>query len=100
MQELIRRMRSTKQAVSRILKTCEELEYIERVQAANDGRALNIYFLSRGLKLMKIAAEAIAISEKKIAESIGKTKFQELKQLLADAAESLDLVRVDQDENN
>lgn len=100
MQELVRRMRSTKQAVSRTLKTCEEFGYIERLQASNDGRALNISFLPKGIKLMKIAAEAIAISEKRISDSIGKVKFQELKQLLATAVDSLDLVSVDRTEES
>lgn len=100
MQELVRRMKSTKQAVSRTLKTCEEYGYIQRTQASNDGRALNISFLPKGLKLMKVAAEAIAISENEVSDAMGKGKFQQLKQLLATAVESLDLVNVDESEES
>lgn len=49
---------------------------------------------------MKVAAEAIAISEKQLSDSIGKVKFQELKQLLATAVDSLDLVTVDRTEES
>lgn len=95
MQELVRRMKSTKQAVSRTLKTCEDLGYIERTPAPDDGRALNISFTAKGLKLMKVAAEAISMTEKRVSDSLGKVKFQDLKQLLASAVENLDLVVVD-----
>jgi DNA-binding MarR family transcriptional regulator len=95
MQAVVERVGASKQAVSRTIMTCEELGYIERLSSASDRRSLVICFKPKGLKLMSVAAQAIAAAEDAFASKLGKTKFELLKSKLEEASAVLDLIKVD-----
>lgn len=92
---LIERVGVSKQAVSRMIKKCEELGYIERKVDNDDERNKVIGFSKKGVELMSTAADAIKQAEKEIEKVIGSKDFKALKSLTSKVCEQLNLVAID-----
>lgn len=87
-QELIDKLGLSKQAVSRMVKLCEENGYLERKKSLEDARRHDLVFSPKGLKLMGVAADAIEVAENEFRSKLGRD-FDELNRLLDRAAQKL-----------
>ncbi len=92
---LIERMGISKQAVSRMIKKCEELGYIQRKADKDDERNKVIGFSKKGVELMSIAADAIREAEEDFRKKMGNDDFDNLKKLTAKLCKRMGLVAVD-----
>lgn len=92
---LIARMGVSKQAVSRTLKTCEKLGYVQRQIDPEDSRVYLVGFTSLGLELMTCAGQGIARAEAQFREQLGQQSFEHLKETLASASKTFNLIHID-----
>ncbi len=94
MNTLIERLQTSKQAVSRMLKTCEELKFIKRVAHPSDGRAVIVVFDQKGIALMKTATRAIEKTEAEMSRQIGDQFFEDIKNSLLQATARMNLIKL------
>lgn len=95
MKEITRRTRLTKQAVSKMIKTCQDADFIETITSNEDGRAVRIIFSETGQALMLYASKCIKEMESHFENIIGKDDFMNLKRIVDKAATKLKLIDVD-----
>lgn len=95
MKELIVRVGTSKQGVSRTLATCEDLGFIRRKPLETDQRGKKLVFTRRGEALMAAAAEAIEQTETYYRRLLGKRVFGDFKRILTSLNKELELVKVD-----
>lgn len=79
----------TKQAVGQIANEIEQLGYIERVPDPHDGRAKNLVFTERGMRLLQDSIDGVEEVEKYYAALIGDEKSLQLQRLLKELNEKL-----------
>lgn len=87
--ELARRSRRHKQVIGRIVDELETLGYVERCADEGDRRAKLIVPTDRGREAMRLSDEIIGAIERKLADTLGKTAYQEFTQKLRTVVESL-----------
>lgn len=80
--ELAKKARVTKQAMSKIVKELIALGYVETEVHGQDKRSANVYLTNKGKKLLITARTKVLDLEKKYEQLLGKRKFEELKGLL------------------
>ncbi len=85
----------SKQAISRMISLCEKNGYIKKTPSKEDSRSVNIEFTKKGKRLLTVAVDAIKVAEADFEKRLGKKKFKELKNILSDACNKLDLINID-----
>ena len=81
--ELAKKARVTKQAMSKVVKELEEAGYIRTEIHGKDKRSSNIHLTTKGKRLVLSARSRISTIETEYESVIGKKKFDELKALLS-----------------
>lgn len=81
--ELAKKARLTKQAMSKIVKELTALGYVETEVHGQDKRSSNVYLTTKGKKLLISAKTKVIDLEKRYEQLLGKKKFDELKETLA-----------------
>ena len=74
----------TKQAMNHLLARLEQLGYITRAAAPDDGRGTVLHLTARGRDVERIMMESSAELERKWARVFGRAEMKELKALLAE----------------
>jgi DNA-binding MarR family transcriptional regulator len=74
----------SKQAMHRLLESLEELGYLTRAVAEEDGRARTVRFTERGRAAWHKIYEILIEVEKEWRAALGDEKFEQLKALLYD----------------
>ena len=87
--ELARRSGRHKQVIGRIVDELEELEYVQRHPEAGDRRAKLVVPTKRGREVMRLSDEIIADIERKQANVLGKTAYEEFIQTLATVVDAM-----------
>lgn len=82
-QNLAEKMGLTKQAVSRMVKTCEQNGFINRVPSEHDSRSYAIELSTKGFKLMAVSIDAIRKVEQDLIRLMGQDDFNDLGAILA-----------------
>lgn len=80
--ELAKKARVTKQAMSKVVKELLEFGYIKTSEHDTDKRSAVIYLTSKGKKMVITARMRMLEVEKEYEALIGKKKFEELKESL------------------
>lgn len=79
---LAERAGMSKQAMNRLLGTLEDLGYLERSDAPNEGRARIVHFTRRGRAAYEKAIEVLCKVEREWSAELGPRDFAKLKELL------------------
>jgi DNA-binding MarR family transcriptional regulator len=79
---LAERAEMSKQAVNRLLGTLEDLGYLERLDAPDEGRARIVHFTRRGRAAYEMAIEVLREIEREWKAELGPGDFAKLKELL------------------
>lgn len=79
---LARRAGMSKQAMNQLLRSLEQLGYIERVPDAHDGRARIVRVTERGARAMTTIRDSVAELEHEWAAALGGARFAEFKSTL------------------
>ena len=87
--ELARRSGRHKQVIGRIVDELEELGYVQRHPEKGDRRAKLVVPTKRGREVMRLSDEIIADIERKQANMLGKTAYEEFIQRLATVVDAL-----------
>jgi DNA-binding MarR family transcriptional regulator len=82
--ELATRMNVTKQALNYILGDLERLGYLERRPDPDDRRARRLALTDRGRELVPVIRGAVVDAEREWAATLGKKRFEQLRELLVD----------------
>ena len=80
--ELALRARLSKQAVTGLVKLCEEAELVIRARDREDGRAFRIRLSARGNELRAVAARELQSLDAALVASLGKTNHAALRRAL------------------
>jgi DNA-binding MarR family transcriptional regulator len=80
--ELAKKARVSKQAMSKVVKELVQFGYIKTEILGSDKRSSIIYLTVKGKKLVLSARERVFEREKEYEQLLGKNKFHELKGLL------------------
>jgi DNA-binding MarR family transcriptional regulator len=80
--ELARKARVTKQAMSKLVKELVSMGYVVTRQNGSDKRSIDISLTPKGKKLVLSARQRVAELEKEYEDLLGKKKFQEVKETL------------------
>jgi len=80
--ELARKARVTKQAMSKLVKELVSLGYVATHEHGHDKRSVEIYLTSKGKKLVISARQKLAALEKEYEDLLGKKKFDDVKEQL------------------
>ncbi len=80
--ELAKRARVTKQAMSKIVKELIDLGFIDSRQDTIDKRSSIITLTTKGKKLVINARQRVAAKEAEYAKLVGEKKFEDLKEIL------------------
>ena len=89
--ELARRSQVTQQAMGKILKELERLDYVKRDIDGADKRAKEIRLTERGMALAQDSLEVVSQTHDYYANKIGATQLQGLEQSLRSAVQQLKL---------
>ena len=89
--ELARRSQVTQQAMGKILKELERLDYVKRDIDGADKRAKEIRLTERGMALAQDSLEVVSQTHDYYANKIGATQLQDLEQSLRSAVQQLKL---------
>ncbi|TBR37778.1 MarR family transcriptional regulator [Marinomonas agarivorans] len=84
----------SKQAISRMVSTCEKNGYIRRTTSADDKRSIDVVFTERGQALMAVAAQAIDHAEKHFIAKLGEHQFMVLKKCLSETCDRMGVIDV------
>jgi DNA-binding MarR family transcriptional regulator len=87
--ELARRSGRHKQVIGRIVDELETLGYVERRPEEGDRRAKLVVPTKRGREVMRLSDEIIGDIERKLADTLGKTAYEQFTQTLRTVVESL-----------
>jgi DNA-binding MarR family transcriptional regulator len=85
--ELARRADMTKQALGELIADLESKGYVERRRDPDDGRAILVVLTERGRRVDEAADEAIAGIEAEYVRRLGRARFDELLDLVAELGE-------------
>lgn len=85
--ELARRADMTKQAIGELIADLESKGYVERRRDPDDGRANLVVLTDRGRRVDEAADEAIAGIEADYVRRLGRARFDELLDLVAELGE-------------
>ncbi|MFL5787755.1 MAG: MarR family winged helix-turn-helix transcriptional regulator [Flavisolibacter sp.] len=80
--ELAKKARVSKQAMSKVVKELVRHGYIKTEILGSDKRSSIIYLTVKGKKLVLSARDRVSLIEKEYEQLLGKARFQELKELL------------------
>jgi DNA-binding MarR family transcriptional regulator len=80
--ELARRLGVTKQAAGQLVSDLEELEVVERVDDAEDGRAKLVRFTRTGLEAINHGLSVLRGIEAELEKVLGKVKMKQLHEAL------------------
>lgn len=80
--ELAKKAKVTKQAMSKVVKELTEADYITTETHGKDKRSVLIYLTAKGKKLVVTARERVMELEKEYEGLLGKRKLAELKEML------------------
>jgi len=89
--ELAKRARVTKQAMSKIVKELIDLGFIDSRQDTIDKRSSIITLTTKGKKLVINARQRVAEKEAEYAKLVGDKKFEDLKEILIKLIQYKDL---------
>lgn len=95
--ELAKKAKVTKQAMSKVVKELTEADYIRSETHGKDKRSAIIYLTAKGKKLVLIAKDRLACLEKEYEGVLGKRKFVELKEMLTKLVEHHDAKTADEE---
>ena len=90
--DIVKRLKISKQAVSQKVESLERRGYIRRANDRDDGRSFLIKFTKRGLKLLEVALSGTEEIESVYADRLGNRDFRALKAGLHELCEQLDLL--------
>lgn len=82
--DLAGRLRMSKQALNYLLGELERLGYLERRPDPEDGRSKRIALTLRGAEAIVVIREAVGEMEAAWANQLGRKRFAELRELLAE----------------
>jgi DNA-binding MarR family transcriptional regulator len=82
--ELARRARITKQSMGELVRELEALGYLQRAPDPNDRRAKVIAFTDRGRQADRAGVRAVAMTERRWAQSCGADRIDILRTVLED----------------
>jgi DNA-binding MarR family transcriptional regulator len=82
--ELAERAGISKQAMNQLLRSLEQLGYIQRTPADEDGRARTVHFTERGRAAWNKEYEILVEIESEWRATLGDRRFDQLKKLLTD----------------
>ena len=80
--ELAVRARLSKQAVSGLVKLCQDADLVVREQDPDDGRAFRISLSARGRELRSVAERELRSLDAELVTSLGKTNHAALRRAL------------------
>lgn len=80
--ELAKKAKVTKQAMSKVVKELTEADYIRTETHGKDKRSSILYLTAKGKKLVLAARERVVELEKEYESVLGKRKFAEMKEML------------------
>jgi DNA-binding MarR family transcriptional regulator len=81
--ELAERAGMSKQAMNQLLQSLQQLGYIRRSDAKEDGRARIVHFTKRGQAVWDRIHQILVQIETEWRETLGDRQFEQLKKLLA-----------------
>jgi len=87
--DLAERSPTTKQALSKAVRSLEQRGYVERRPDPHDGRAQRIVLSNRGRALLEAAVEVIRRIEAEWAETLGEDELERLRSTLLRAADAV-----------
>lgn len=80
--ELAKKARVTKQAMSKVVKELVSLGYVETETHGEDKRSSVVFLTPKGKKLVIAARQKVSSLEQEYEKLLGKKKFTELKEML------------------
>ena len=80
--ELAKKAKVTKQAMSKVVKELVEANYIRTETHGGDKRSSIIYLTAKGKKMVMTARDRVMMLEKEYEGLLGKRRFAELKEML------------------
>jgi DNA-binding MarR family transcriptional regulator len=87
--ELARRSGRHKQIIGRIVDELEELGYVERQPERADRRAKLVVPTERGREVMRLSDEVILDIERRLADALGKKRYDDFKRSFSQVVDSL-----------
>ena len=87
--DLAERAQMTKQSMAELVAHLEEHGHVERVPDPSDGRAKLVRATAKGRRLIPVAREVIAETEKRWTERLGEAKMHRLRELLVELQAAL-----------
>jgi DNA-binding MarR family transcriptional regulator len=87
--ELARRSGRHKQVIGRIVDELEALDYVERRPEEGDRRAKLVVPTARGREAMRLSDQIIADIERRQADALGTTQYEDFRRKLRSVVESL-----------